>query len=53
MTSRNAKELCAMLITRSLKDLNDEEEEIVVDYLEKLKIKTKLSMGLVIFAHCY
>lgn len=44
MTSRNAKELCAMLITRSLKDLNDEEEEIVVDYLEKLKIKTKLSM---------
>jgi len=45
MTSRNAKELCAMLITRSLKDLNEEEEEIVVDYLEKLKIKTKLSMG--------
>jgi len=44
MTSRNAKELCAMLITRSLKDLNDDEEEIVVDYLESLKIKTKLSM---------
>ena len=45
MTSRNAKELCAMLITRSLKDLNEDEEEIVVDYLETLKVKTKLSMG--------
>jgi hypothetical protein len=44
MTSKNAKELCAMLITRALKDLNDDEEEIVVDYLEKLRIKTKLSM---------
>ena len=33
-----------MLITRSLKDLNEDEEEIVVDYLESLKIKTKLSM---------
>ena len=42
--SKNAKELCAMLITRSLKDLNEVEEEIVVDYLEKLRIKTKLSM---------
>ena len=38
--SKNAKELCAMLITRSLKDLNEDEEEIVVDYLEKLRIKT-------------
>ena len=44
MTSKNAKELCAMLITRSLKDLTEDEEEIVVDYLEDLKIKTKLTM---------
>jgi len=39
---RNAKELCAMLITRSLKDLNEDEEEIVVDYLEDLGIETDL-----------
>ncbi len=44
MTSRNAKELCAMLITRSLKDLNEEEEEIIVDFLEKLKIETDIDM---------
>lgn len=35
---RSAKELCAMLITRALKDLNEDEEEIVVDYLERLKV---------------
>lgn len=42
--SKSAKELCAMLITRALKDLDEDEEEIVVDYLEKIGIKTKLSM---------
>lgn len=41
---RNAKELCAMLITRSLKDLNEDEEEIVVDYLEDLGIETDVDM---------
>ena len=34
----NAKELCGMLITRSIKDLDEDEEDIVVDYLEKLGI---------------
>lgn len=42
--SKSAKELCAMLITRALKDLNEDEEEIVVDYLEKIGVKTKLTM---------
>ena len=41
--SKSAKELCAMLITRALKDLNEDEEEIVVDYLEKIGVKTKLT----------
>jgi len=41
---RNAKELCAMLITRSLQDLNEDEEEIVVDYLENIGIETNLDM---------
>lgn len=41
----SAKELCAKLMTRAIKSLSDEEEEIVVDYLEKkLKVKTKLNM---------
>ncbi len=34
----SAKSLCAMLITRSLKDLTADEEEIVVDYLTDLGI---------------
>lgn len=34
----SARSLCAMLITRSLKDLTMEEEEIVVDYLSDLGI---------------
>lgn len=38
----SAKELCAMLITRSLKDLNDDEENIVVDYLEQIGIEVDL-----------
>jgi hypothetical protein len=33
---KSAKELCAMLITRSIQDLNVDEEEIVVDYLTDL-----------------
>lgn len=33
-----AKELCAMLVTRALKDLDEDEEEIVVDYLNDLNI---------------
>jgi hypothetical protein len=37
---RSAKELCAMLLKRSLKELN--EEEIVVDYLEDLGIEVDL-----------
>ena len=41
----SAKKLCSMLITRSLKDLNDDEEEIVVDYLESLGIRVKLDMS--------
>jgi len=39
---RSAKELCAILITRSLKDLNEDEEEIVVDYLEDIGIDVDL-----------
>jgi len=42
---RNAKELCAMLITRSIKDLTEDEEEIVVDYLEDLGIETDIDMS--------
>lgn len=38
----SAKELCAMLITRSLKDLTEDEEEIVVDYLEDMGISVDL-----------
>lgn len=40
----SAKQLCAMLITRSLKDLSEEEEEIVVDYMDKLGIEVDLDM---------
>jgi hypothetical protein len=40
---RSAKELCALLITRGLKDLNEDEEEVVVDYLEDIGVKVKLS----------
>ncbi len=35
---RNAKELCAMLITRQLKTLSEDEEDVVVDYLDDLGI---------------
>jgi len=39
---RSAKELCAMLITKGLKTLTDDEEEVVVDYLDDLGIETTL-----------
>lgn len=39
---RGAKELCAMLITRSLANLTEEEEDIVVDYLEDLGISVDI-----------
>ena len=39
---RSAKELCAMLITRSLKELTEEEEDVVVDYLEDIGIDVDL-----------
>ena len=39
---RSAKELCAMLITRSLKGLNEDEEEIIVDYLDNIGIEVDL-----------
>ena len=38
----SAKELCAMLITRGVKNLTDEEEDVVVDYLESLGIQTNI-----------
>lgn len=41
---RSAKELCALLITRGLKDLGEEEEEIVVDYLEDIGVEVDLDM---------
>jgi len=39
---RSAKELCALLITRGLKELGEEEEEVVVDYLEDIGIEVDL-----------
>ena len=38
----DAKKLCSMLITRSLKDLDYDEEEIVVDYLETIGVSVNL-----------
>lgn len=35
---RSAKELCAMLITRGIKTLSEDEEDVVVDYLSDLGI---------------
>ena len=37
----SAKSLCAMLITRSLKDLTEEEEEIVADYLHDMGVNVR------------
>ncbi len=39
---RTAKELCAMLITRSLANLTEDDEDVVVDYLEDLGIEVDL-----------
>ncbi len=39
---KSAKELCSLLITRGLSELTDEEEEIVVDYLENIGIEVEL-----------
>lgn len=41
---RSAKDLCAMLITRSLKSLNDDEEEAVADYLDSIGVEVDLGM---------
>ena len=41
---KSAKELCALLITRALKDLGEEEEEVVVDYLESIGVDVDLDM---------
>jgi hypothetical protein len=41
---KSAKELCALLITRALKDLGEEEEEVVVDYLESIGVEVDLDM---------
>jgi len=39
---RSAQELCALLITRGVKSLSDDEEEIVVDYLDSIGIEVSL-----------
>ena len=41
----SAKSLCAMLITRSLKDLTEEEEEIVADYLHDMGVSVRCDAG--------
>ena len=41
---KSAKELCAMLITRAIKDLGEDEEEVVVDYLESIGVEVDLDM---------
>ena len=38
----SAKQLCAQLVTRALQDLTEEEEEVVVDYLESAGISVDL-----------
>lgn len=37
---RSAKELCAMLITRGIKTLSEDEEDVVIDYLDDIGIET-------------
>ncbi len=41
---KSAKELCAMLITRAIKDLGEDEEDVVVDYLESIGVDVDLDM---------
>ena len=40
--SKSAKELCSMLITRKLQELDEEEEDVVVNFLEDLGIEVEL-----------
>ena len=40
--NRSAKELCAMLITRGINTLNEEEADVVVDYLEEVGVEVEL-----------
>lgn len=40
--SRTAKELCALLITKQLKELNEDESDVVVDYLEDIGIEVDI-----------
>ena len=42
--TRGAKELCAILITKQLQELNEEETDIVVDYLEDIGIEVDIDM---------
>lgn len=39
---RSGKELCSMLITRGIKTLSEEEEEVVVDFLDDLGVDVEL-----------
>jgi len=39
---RSAKELCAMLITRGISTLTEDEEDVVVDYLEDIGVEVEL-----------
>jgi hypothetical protein len=39
---RNAKELCSLLITRGIKNLSEDEEDIVVDYLDSIGIDVSI-----------
>jgi hypothetical protein len=39
---RSAQELCALLITKGIKNLSDDEEEIVVDYLDSIGVEVSL-----------
>ena len=41
MKGRNAKKLCSMLITRALKELNEDEEDVVVDYLYEIGVDVR------------
>ena len=42
--SRSAKELCGMFITRQLASLTEEEEDVVVDYLEDIGIEVDIDI---------
>ena len=42
MERKSAKKICSMLITRQLTQLSEDEEEIVIDYLEELGVETSI-----------